>query len=615
MDIHILPSHIANMIAAGEVVQRPASVVKELMENSVDALATKVQVLIVDAGRTSIQVIDNGCGMNPDEAVLCFQRHATSKIATAQDLENISTFGFRGEALPSIAAVSEVTLKTRTADSEMATQVTVEGATVLEPGQQDIASVAAPVGTSVMARNLFYNTPARRKFLKSDASELKAIIAEFIRVALTRPDIAFSLTSNGKEVMVLGSASSIKYRIRDIFGETSVSELLEMDARSQYVSMCGFISRPDSGRKTTANQFFFVNGRFFRSPYLHKSVMKAYENLIPEGTAPSYFIYIDIDPGAVDVNVHPTKTEIKFEDDNVLFAMLNAAVKEALGRSSFGARLDFEAGELPQLHNVGPSFEEYKGTVTQPVTGPSGDFNPFDGDGFPNEKWYGEKPEVKKQDFSKLFDSVPMTSIGQAFGKEHGQAGQSLADTRKFLISGRYILTSGQSGILLVDTQRAFQRIFYDQFIDILGKNGTAAQGRIFSVEVEVGPENMPVLAANADLLNDLGISLSPIGPGTVRVDTIPEGFIDDGMSVSAFIYEAVNALSEETGSLASSVYAPLATKLSSSAARNASFPKNGNEAQTLMDKLYSCDNPDYAPDGHKIVSILKHNDLENLLK
>lgn len=604
MDIHILPSHIANMIAAGEVVQRPASVVKELMENAVDAMATKISVHITDAGRTCIQVIDNGCGMSPDEAVLCFQRHATSKIATAEDLENISTFGFRGEALPSIAAVSEVTLKTRTADSEMATQVTVEGATMLEPGQQDIAAISAPVGTNVTSRNLFYNTPARRKFLKSDAAEMKAIVSEFIRVALTRPEIAFSLYSNGKEVLVLGAVSSIKFRIRDIFGVNSAEELLEMNAKSQYVSMCGFISRPDSGRKSTANQFFFVNGRFFRSPYLHKSVVKAYENLMPDGELPSYFIYIDIDPGAVDVNVHPTKTEIKFEDDNVLFAMLNAAVKEALGRSSFGARLDFEAGGLPELHNVGPSFEEYRGQVDPPTAVSSSDFNPFDGDGFPNEKWYDEKPGLKNQDFSRLFDSSSLPSGSQAS-----------SCTRKFIFFGRYLITSGQSGFLLVDIRRAFQRIFYDQFMEMLGKNGASAQGRIFSVEVEVGPENMPVLAANANILNNLGIALSPVGPGTVRVDTIPDGLVEDNMGIRAFIYEAVNALSEETGSLASSIYAPLATKLSSSAARNASLPKDENEAQTLMDRLYLCDNPDYAPDGHKIVAVLKSDDLENILK
>lgn len=591
------------MIAAGEVVQRPASVVKELMENSVDASATKIQVLVTDSGRTGIQVIDNGCGMTPDEAVLCFQRHATSKIATADDLENISTYGFRGEALPSIAAVSEVVLKTRTADSDMAVQVSVEGATLLEPGKQDITAVAAPVGTSVTARNLFYNTPARRKFLKSDASEMKAIVSEFIRVALTRPDIAFSLLSNGKKVLVLPCVSSIKYRIRDIFGENSTGGLLEMNARSQYVNMCGFISLPENGRKTASNQFFFVNGRYFRSPYLHKSVIKAYENLMPEGITPSYFIYIDIDPGAVDVNVHPTKTEIKFEDDNVLFAMLNAAVKETLGRSSFGSRLDFEAGGLPELHNVGPSFEEYRGGITQPDSVSSPDFNPFDGDGFPNERWYDEKPGLEKQDFSILFDNMP------------GNGAKQTPPARKFLISGRYLMTSGQSGMLLVDAQRAFQRIFYDRFLDILGRNEAAAQGRIFSVEVEVGPENMPVLAANDAVLRSIGITLSPVGPGTVRVDTIPEDLVDDGMGISAFIYEVVNALSEETASLSSSVFAPLATKFSSSAARNASFPKDDVTAQALLDRLYSCSNPDYTPDGHRIVSVLKPDDFENLLK
>jgi DNA mismatch repair protein MutL len=361
--LRVLPAQIANMIAAGEVVQRPASVVKELMENAVDAGATQVSVVITDAGRTLIQVIDNGCGMSPVDAVLCFERHATSKIATAEDLEQILTYGFRGEALASIAAVAEVTLRTRRPQDETGTEVRV-GAF----GETKTASVAAPVGSNFAVRNLFYNTPARRKFLKSDNVEFKHILEEFTRVALTRPGISFSISHNGREIYVLKKAKSLKFRVMDLLGSHVTEDIVDVAAETSIVRISGFVGRPDSARKTVGNQYFFVNGRYFRSAYLHKAVMKAYEALIPEGTTPSYFIFLEVDPSTIDVNIHPTKTEIKFEEDSVIFQTLYACVREATARGGAGGDIDFDNPEAREMPVIGPRFGEYR-PVSIPTAG------------------------------------------------------------------------------------------------------------------------------------------------------------------------------------------------------------------------------------------------------
>ncbi len=367
------------MIAAGEVVQRPASVVKELVENAVDAGADQVTVVIQDAGRTLIQVIDNGCGMSPDQAVLCFERHATSKLATAEDLHNILTFGFRGEALASIAAVAEVSLKTRREEDEV-------GCLVEFADSQHLVTqeIATPRGANFCVRNLFYNVPARRKFLKSDTVEFKHIVAEFTRVALTRPDIGFTLTHNGKDVLVLRPAKSLKFRIQDVLGANVANDVVDIQAETSVVKIYGFVGRPDAAKKGLGNQYLFVNGRFFRSPYMHKAVMKAYENLIPDGVTPSYFIYMEVDPQSVDVNIHPTKTEIKFEDDSVIFQILFACIKESLGRNSFGASIDFERGDMPEIPAFGRNYDEFH-QVSEPQPGLDPTFNPFDNDGFPSE--------------------------------------------------------------------------------------------------------------------------------------------------------------------------------------------------------------------------------------
>lgn len=614
------------MIAAGEVVQRPASVVKELMENSVDAGATRVDVIVVDAGRTLIQVIDNGCGMTPDQAVLCFQRHATSKIATAEDLEAIETYGFRGEALASIAAVAEVVLKTRTADSDVAVQVSITDATAEKEGRQDVREVAAPVGSNFAVSNLFYNTPARRKFLKSDASELKQIISEFIRMALSRTDIAFNLTASGRDIFRLPPAKGLLFRIKDIFGSAASDELVSLDNTTTVARVGGFVAAASSARKSGANQFFFVNGRFFRSPYLHKAVMKAYENLIPEGTSPSYFIYLDVDPHTVDINVHPTKTEIKFEDDNVLFTVLMASVKEALGRETFAESLDFEAGALQGIRNVSSSFSEFK-PVSEPSFG-DGSFNPFDGDGFPNERgWeehFGSELPAAGHTFAGSpssgyhgggYQAKPFLGAGELDMLLDREASRQQEEHPDVMVSGRYIIRPSRSGFMLIDAQRAMQRVLYEDFIEALSHETPVSQTALFPLEVEVGAQNIPLLEQNAELLSRMGFVFSPFSANTILVNGLPAGLTDDKMSVFAMVYEIVTALGDERQSISNSVYATLAEKMALSSARAAVLPKDAAMARNLLDRLYGCENPEFTSDGKRIVSVLDADALDKLLK
>lgn len=415
MDIRILPSNIANMIAAGEVVQRPSSVVKELVENAVDAGATQVTVILSDAGRTLIQVIDNGCGMTPDQAVLCFERHATSKIATADDLLDITTFGFRGEALASIAAVAEVTLKTRRAEDEVGCQVVYDDSKHVSTDE-----ISTPAGSNFAVRNLFYNIPARRKFLKSDNVEMKHVVEEFVHVALTRSNIGFTLIHNGKNVYVLKPAKSLKFRIQDLLGSYVVSQVVDISADTSVVNVRGYVGRPDQAKKTLGNQYFFVNGRYFRSPYLHKAVMNAYENMLPQGATPAYFIYLEVDPHKLDVNISPTKTEVKFEDDSVIFQTLYACVKESLGRNSFGASIDFDTKDMAEIPAFSNDFDKFRPEVSMPDVSLDNEYNPFDN---PDGGFGASEPR---------FDS-PMQGEDRMPG---GMAGEMANDMQGWIPSG-----------------------------------------------------------------------------------------------------------------------------------------------------------------------------------
>ena len=597
--LKVLPAQIANMIAAGEVVQRPASVVKELMENAVDAGADQISVIVTDAGRTLIQVIDNGCGMSPADAVLCFERHATSKIASAEDLEGILTYGFRGEALASIAAVAEVTLKTRREGDETATQVRVGS-----NGETTSSSVAAPVGSNFAVRNLFYNTPARRKFLKSDSVELKHIIEEFTRVAITRPETGFSLSSNGRDIFVLKKAKSLKFRILDLLGSSVVGDILDLSAETSVAKLSGFVGRPDSARKTLGNQFFFVNGRYFRSAYLHKAVMKAYEEMIPDGVTPSYFIFLEVDPHAIDVNIHPTKTEIKFEDDSVIFQIVYACVKETLGKHSFGADINFDTEGAVELPQLGRSFEQYR-EVSAPQSQIDPDYDPFStmGSGFPmgaGEFAGSQRPYssyiTPRDDYGKLFED------------------KAAPTSRVLILGGKYILTPVSSGVMVVNVSRARERILYERTLKALsGEGGHVTQTALFPVQVQVGAEALTLFEGHAEMLSGLGFDITPFGTDSVVVNGVPDGYSCEAGKVQQTVSDLVYILSDESEALPELMRQRTAEKFATLGACNAAPLTSPVEAQSLIDTLFASDNAELTSNGRRIVSIVKIGDIDKL--
>ena len=612
MDIRILPSNIANMIAAGEVVQRPASVVKELMENAVDAGAYQVTVVIQDAGRTLIQVIDNGVGMSPAQAVLCFERHATSKLQSAEDLHNIMTFGFRGEALASIAAVAEVTLKTRREEDEVGCQVEFADSCHLSTEE-----VSAPRGANFSVRNLFYNVPARRKFLKSDNVEFKHIVTEFTRVALTRPDIGFILTHNGKDVFVLKPAMSLKFRVRDLIGANVVGDLVDIGAETSVVTIGGFVGRPDGARKMLGNQYFFVNGRYFRSPYLHKAVMKAYEGLMPEGLTPSYFIYMDIDPQAVDVNIHPTKTEIKFEDDSVIFQTLFACIREVLGRNSFGESIDFDREGVPDIPAFGSNFAEFR-PIAEPRPEVDDTYNPFDNDGFPSVSSPFENTigGLAPDDFAS---HAPKTTYPQYsnYGVEkkddYGKLFEDKLNPGKsvLLVQGKYIVTSSRSGLMVVNINRAMERILYDRFLEAFSKNTHVTQTALFPVTIQVGVENMCLFQEHSQMLSLLGFDIAPFGVDTIVVNGVPEGYSAEAGKVQTMIGDLLLILAEDHNALPEMMIANLSARFAKLGSLSGDPVTNPVEAQRLIDSLFACENAEYTQSGRRIVAMISTEDIE----
>ncbi len=595
--LKVLPAQIANMIAAGEVVQRPASVVKELMENAVDAGATQVTVVVTDAGRTLIQVIDDGCGMSPADAVLCFERHATSKIASAEDLEAILTYGFRGEALASIAAVAEVTLRTRRASDETATEVRTGPL-----GEVRTASVAAPAGSNFAVRNLFFNTPARRKFLKSDNVEFKHILEEFTRVAITRPDVGFSISHNGREVFVLKKAKSLKFRILDLLGGNVTGDVLDLSAETSVVRVSGFVGRPDTARKTLGNQFFFINGRYFRSNYLHKAVMKAYEEMIPDGVTPAYFIFLEADPHTVDVNIHPTKSEVKFENDAVIFQILYACVKETLGRSSFGAGIDFNTEGAVPLPQLGKSFEQYKGVVMPAIEADPG-FDPFGSLPDAGTPSAAPAPAREAAPYSSHVDR------SQDYGRLFEE--KTLPTGRILILQGKYILTPVASGVMIVHISRARERILYEQTLRTLSRQGHVTQTALFPVQVQVGAPQRLLFEENAALLGSLGFDIAPFGNDTVVVNGVPEGYSCESGKVERLVGDLVFILSEDRDALPEVMQQRLAEKFATLGASHAEPLASPTEAQRLIDTLFASGNAELTPGGRRIVSIVPIGDLD----
>ena len=641
MELRILPGNIANMIAAGEVVQRPASVVKELVENAVDAGAEQISVIIKDSGRTLIQVIDNGKGMNPDDAVLCFERHATSKIATAEDLEDITTFGFRGEALASIAAVAEVTLKTRTEDEEVGCQVEFAASV-----HNSTTEIATPKGTNIAVRNLFYNVPARRKFLKSDNVEFKHIVEEFTKVALTRPEIGFSLSHNGKDVFVLKPAKSLKYRIMDLLGASVTGDVVDVCADTSVVSLRGFVGRPDTARKTLGNQFFFVNGRYFRSPYLHKAVMKAYEGMIADGVTPSYFIYLEVDPHSVDVNISPTKSEVKFEDDSFIFQVVYASVKEVLGKNAFAGGIDFSNPEANDMPVLGSHFSEYQ-PESIPQVAVDGGYNPFDpvtSAGSATDEYGAVGRGASTGSATELGGPAnefggPANEFGGPAGKGYGSAtgwkdsgnerfGQyvdrredygklfeekTLPVTQTIILGGKYIVAPAMDGLMIVNVRRARERILYDRALAALTKNEHVTQANMFPVKVEVGAANRAVFDDKAELLARLGFDISPFGTDTIVVNGVPEGYSCEAGKIQTMVSDLLLILSDDSSSLPGVMEAAMAEKIALLGASSCDPLASPMEARHLLDTLLSSSNPELTGNGKRIMAIMTSAQVEKL--
>lgn len=587
--LKVLPENISNLIAAGEVVSRPASVVKELVENAVDAGARSVTVVIVDAGRTLIQVIDDGSGMSPEEALLCFERHATSKISEAADLEAITTFGFRGEALASIAAVAEVSLKTRREGDAVGTQVQMAASRLVAQSE-----VSTPKGSNFEIRNLFYNVPARRKFLKSDNAELKHIINEFIRVALTRPQVALRLVSNGRDIYNLRTVTSDAQRIKDLFGGEMVRDLVPIDARTSVVDVHGWIGSPEDARKTLGQQYLFVNGRYFRSPYFSKAVSLPYEKLIPEGYTPVYFIYLETDPGSVDINIHPQKTEVKFEDEPMVFDILKAAVREGLGKSSFAPTIDFDVAGAPEIPTLQSTVNAHRngGYVAPPKIDYNPLFNPFENEGRLERPEYEPVPEEPIVDgYDRLFkdETVKTSSL--------------------MILDGKYIVAPSFNGLEVTSIVRARERIFYERYLECVAEDQPVMQHSLFPVTVKLLPEDYLTILDDSARLTALGFDIQDFGDDTVVVYGLPEGFPTDEDSVRRGIDEMVAALKD--GSPEGDYKSHIAAKMAKSAARMQNGSITESEARLLLEQLGECHCPTATADGRRIKTYITSEDIE----
>lgn len=628
--IHLLPDSVANQIAAGEVIQRPASVIKELVENAIDAEATEVHVLVTDAGKTCIQVIDNGKGMSETDARLSFERHATSKIREAADLFALRTMGFRGEALASIAAVAEVELKTRLATEELGTRLLITGSRVelQEP-------VACPKGANFSVRNLFFNVPARRKFLKANSTELSNVLTEFERIALVHPDVAFYLYSNDAELFKL-PAMPLRQRILAIFGKKLNQQLLSVEVDTTMIKIGGFVAKPETARKKGSHQYFFVNGRYMRHPYFHKAVMDAFEHLIPVGEQISYFIYFEVDPANIDVNIHPTKTEIKFENEQAIWQILSAAVKETLGRFSAVPTIDFDTEDMPDM----PAFEQ-----TQPVAPPqvhyNADFNPFktgsSGGGDysrPKQEWEDLYAGIAKPSKMNAFPETPFEEEASAFvgaepatpaslGGQHAASSPAAASSlygkegtfekgaQHLQFKGRFILTSVKSGLMLIDQHRAHVRVLYDRYMEQLRKQQGVSQGMLFPEIVQLPASEAALLEGILDDLSAVGFDLSPLGGGSYAINGIPEGI--EGLNPVELVRDMVHTAAEKGSNVKEELQAILAATLARAAAIVYGQVLSNEEMANLVDNLFACPSPNYTPDGHVVLATIKEEEIEKL--
>ena len=651
--IQLLPDSVANQIAAGEVIQRPASVIKELVENSIDAGATLINVVCVDSGRTSIQVTDNGKGMSETDARLSFERHATSKIRQADDLFNLHTMGFRGEALASIAAVAQVELRTRRPDDDLGTALTIAGSRFVsqEP-------VQCPVGCNFTISNLFYNVPVRRKFLKSNTTELNNIVTAFERIALVYPDVAFTLYNNQTELYNL-KAGGLRQRIVDVIGKKINQHLLPIDIDTTMCKISGFVGKPESARKKGARQFFFVNGRYMKHPYFHKAIMTAYERLVPEGEQIPYFIYFTVNPTDIDVNIHPTKTEIKFENEQTVWQILTAAVRDAVGMFNDVTAIEFDTEGQPDIPALGAMPQA---DISAPKVQYNPAYNPFNE---PSAQRSSAAPDNWEQLYEGLssahsrLQSAPSLFgndtggviqsrsnvankpfadngivLSKGFSKPDGLNAESAefnalsADTDMLSAStepspleekspthyqykGRYIMTSVKSGLMIIDQYRAHTRILYEGYIEQMQKRRPSSQKPLFPDTIHFSASDKVVVEAVMPELQNIGFELTPNEEGDYKITAVPSGL--DGLDYVALVQDLVASAREKTTSAIDDINHSIALELARNAAVTYGQVLTNAEMENIVNSLFACSNFSYTPDGKKILTMLRQTDLEQL--
>lgn len=612
--IQLLPDSVANQIAAGEVIQRPASVIKELVENAIDAGAKTVNVIVVDAGRTAIQVVDDGCGMSETDARLAFERHATSKIRKADDLFDLHTMGFRGEALPSIAAVSQVELRTRRPGDDVGTVLTLSGSRFVS---QEPCS--CPVGSNFKIENLFFNVPARRKFLKSNATELNNILMAFERIALVYPSVAFTLHSNNTELLNL-KEGGFRQRIVDIFGKRLNQDLLPVEVDTTLGHIHGFVGKPESAKKKGAHQYFFVNGRYMKHPYFHKAVQGAFDRLVPVGEQVPYFIYFEVPAADIDVNIHPTKTEIKFENEQAIWQILTAAVKDAIGAFNDVPRIDFDTQGKPEI----PVFQP--GTMpTMPKVEYNPQYNPF-------SSTPAERKRKAVNDWQQLYENlkpagdvqqpIPFTQHQDTLSPDTTPAETSGAGDSDTLIAdkspshyqykGRYIMTAVKSGLMIIDQHRAHVRILYEHYQTLQKNRQWVSQKLLFPEIIQLTAAEQTVFDHVSMQMEEMGFELTSLGNGSYAVNAIPAGL--EGVNPVALVRDMVENADTSSGGIQDEIGNSLALSL----ARNAAIPVGqilGNEEmEGIINDLFACQNVNYTPDGKPILTILKQQEIDRLL-
>ena len=617
--IKILPDSVANQIAAGEVIQRPASVVKELLENSIDAGATEISLIVKDAGRTLIQVTDNGSGMSETDARLSFERHATSKIKESKDLFSIRTMGFRGEALASIAAIAQIELKTKRQEDTLGTSIKIEASKFISQEECNCSD-----GSTMTVKNIFFNVPARRNFLKSDQVEVNHIIEEFQRVALPSTETAFTFYHNGNELFHLQGKSTLKQRISSLFGKQYNERLIPVEQSTEYIRITGFLGKPEFAKKNRGEQYFFINNRFIKHPYLNHAITNAYFELIPTTSYPSYFIFFEIDPQTIDINIHPTKTEIKFQDEKMVYAVLYSSVKQSLGKFNISPTIDFEierSFDLPNSYKDKPVFA--------PQIKINPDYNPFEKG---NSRTYERKEtpleKINKENWEKLYSTQSTDHSQQQFINSQKTSENSqqqiinpgwddstalLSYKNVIQISEKYIISRIKSGIIVINQQSANERIFYEYFMNILENKTLDIQQQLFPQQIELSQTDAKILRDIKDEIEILGFDINEFGQNTFVINGVPADLNIE--NVQEFIESCIESYSNGMTNIDTDKQTNVAVSMAKSMSKKINKQLNEEEMLSIIDRLFDCKIPGFTTDGKKTFTVIAFEEIENKLK